>query len=68
MIRLISKTDAELKDRRARHPDELAGVARAAAAGDRGVTHALLVAAKVRGSGRVQRTRARVLELEFAGL
>lgn len=45
MIRLIYNRDAELRERdHARHPDELAAVARAAAAGNRSATHALLVA------------------------
>jgi RNA polymerase sigma-70 factor (ECF subfamily) len=45
MIRLIHNRDADLKEReRARHPDELLTVARAAARGDRSATHALLVA------------------------
>jgi len=45
MIRLIYNRDADLKEReRARHPDELLTVARAAAQGDRSATHALLVA------------------------
>jgi RNA polymerase sigma-70 factor (ECF subfamily) len=45
MIRLIYNRDADRNERdRARHPDELAVLARAAAEGDRGATHALLVA------------------------
>ncbi len=45
MIRLIYNRTAESSESdRARHPDELAGIARAAAQGDRGATHALLVA------------------------
>lgn len=45
MIRLIYNRDAEGNERSsARHPDELAGLARASANGDRGATHALLVA------------------------
>jgi RNA polymerase sigma-70 factor (ECF subfamily) len=45
MIRLIYNRDAEASERdRARHPDELADIARAAAQGDRGAIHALLVA------------------------
>ncbi|HKO47392.1 MAG TPA: RNA polymerase sigma factor [Polyangiaceae bacterium] len=45
MIRLIYNRDADVRERdRARHPDELAGIARAAAQGDRSATHALLVA------------------------
>ena len=45
MIRLIYKRNPEGPERdRTRHPDELSGLARAAAAGDRGATHALLVA------------------------
>lgn len=45
MIRLIYNRDADGREReRARHPDELAAIARAAAAGDRSATHALLVA------------------------
>ncbi len=45
MIRLIYDRDAEAQVReRARHPDELAAIARAAAEGDRSAIHALLVA------------------------
>jgi len=45
MIRLIHNREAELSERdRARHPDELSAIARAAAEGDRSATHALLVA------------------------
>ena len=45
MIRLIYNRDADVSERtRARHPDELAELAHAAAEGDRGATHALLVA------------------------
>jgi len=45
MIRLIHNRAADVQERdRARHPDELAGLARAAAKGDRSATHALLVA------------------------
>ncbi len=45
MIRLIHNTAAEAREREgARHPDELAALARAAAEGDRSATHALLVA------------------------
>ena len=43
MIRLIYNRDGDARDR-ARHPDELATIARAAAQGDRSATHALLVA------------------------
>jgi RNA polymerase sigma-70 factor (ECF subfamily) len=43
MVHLIFDRDAEVRDR-VRHPDELAAIARAAAAGDRSATHALLVA------------------------
>jgi len=45
MIRLIHQRAADVTEREgARHPDELAGLARAAAQGDRSATHALLVA------------------------
>jgi RNA polymerase sigma-70 factor (ECF subfamily) len=45
MIRLIYNRAAEASEREAaRHPDELASLARAAAQGDRSATHALLVA------------------------
>jgi RNA polymerase sigma-70 factor (ECF subfamily) len=45
MIRLIYNRAADLQERdRARQPDELLGLARAAAKGDRSATHALLVA------------------------
>jgi RNA polymerase sigma-70 factor (ECF subfamily) len=45
MIRLIYNRGADAGEREtARHPDELAAVARAAAEGDRSATHALLVA------------------------
>jgi RNA polymerase sigma factor (sigma-70 family) len=45
MVRLIHKQDATAESVAGeRHPDELAGVAAAAAQGDRSATHALLVA------------------------
>ena len=47
MIRLIHSRAADATEQeleRARHPDELAAIARAAANGDRSATHALLVA------------------------
>lgn len=45
MIRLIYNRGAQVSEpERARHPDELAAIARAAAEGDRGAIHALLVA------------------------
>ena len=45
MMRLIYNRGADASEReRARHPDELSGLAHAAAEGDRSATHALLVA------------------------